>query len=83
MICGNIWKCSFYSICSCSGLFILYSSFFVGAEVNVMDGNGRSPLYWAAYNDMLELAEHLLQKGEFNFLHFQFSVCCIMMVIAN
>ena len=60
----------FYSICSCSGLFILYSSFFVGAEVNVTDEYGRSPLYWAVINDNFKLAENLLQKGEFNILHF-------------
>ena len=83
MICNNIWKCSFYSICSCSGLFILYSSFFVGADVLVSDEDGRTPLYWAAYNGQYKLAEHLLQKGEFNFLHFRFSVCCTMMVTAN
>ena len=70
MNCDNIWKCSFYSIGSCSSLYILYSFFFVGAEVNVTDGNGWSPLHWAALEDMYELAELLLQKGEFNFLHF-------------
>ena len=58
-------------------------SFFVGAEVNVTDPGFGSPLYWAVLNDNTELAEHLLQKGEFNFLHFRFSVCCVMMVIAN
>ena len=63
---------------------VRHSSFFVGAaEVNVTDGNGRSPLSWAVFNDNIELAEHLLQKGEFNFLHFRFGVCCIVMVIAN
>ena len=51
-------------------LFILYSSFFVGAEVNVTDEYGRSPLYWAVINDNFKLAENLLQKGEFNILHF-------------
>ena len=65
-------------------VLVRHSSFFVGAEVNVTDWYGRSPLYWAAYNGKYKLAEHLLQKGEFNFLHFRFSVCCIiMMVIAN
>ena len=63
-------KCSIYSICSSSGLFILYSSFFVGAEVNVTNEDGRRPLYWAVYNGKYKVAELLLQKGEFNFLHF-------------
>ena len=83
VICDNIRKCSFYSISSCSGLFILYSSFFVGAEVNVTDEDGSSPLHWAAIYENFKLAELLLQKGEFKFLHFQFSICCIMMAIAN
>ena len=83
MISDHIWKCSLYSICSCSSLFILYSSFFVGAEVNVTDEDGWSALHWAALKDKYKLAELLLQKGEFNFLHFRFSVCCIMMVVAN
>ena len=64
-------------------VLVRHSSFFVGAEVNVTDGSGRNPLYWAVCNENIKLAEHLVQKGEFNFLHFRFSVCCIMMVIAN
>ena len=51
-------------------VLVRHSSIFVGAEVNVTDSNGRSPLYWAAYKGNWGLAEHLLQKGEFNFLHF-------------
>ena len=70
MISDNIWKCSLYSICSCSSLFILYSSFFLGAEVNVTDKDGWSALHWAAQNGENGLAECLLQRGEFNFLHF-------------
>ena len=66
-----------------SGLFILYYSFCVGAEVNVTDEDGWSALHWGALNGKYKLAERLLKKGEFNFLHFRFSVCCIMMVVAN
>ena len=55
-------------------LFCISLSLYIGAEVLVSDEDGRSPLYWAAYNGKYKLAEHLLQKGEFNFLHFRFSV---------
>ena len=51
-------------------MFILYFYFFVGAQVNVMDEYGQSPLYWAAREGKFKVAELLLQKGEFMFLHF-------------
>ena len=51
-------------------MFILYFHFFVGAQVNVTDEYGQSPLYWAAREDKFKVAELLLQKGEFMFLHF-------------
>ena len=58
----------FTCICSCLGLFILYSSFFVGASLNVTDEHfGWSPLHFAARHN-LEVAQLLLQKGEFIFL---------------
>ena len=61
-------------------MFILYFYFFVGAQVNVTDEYGQSPLYWAAREDKFKVAELLLQKGEFMFLHFWFSICCIVVV---
>ena len=47
----------------------VYSIFlyFVGASLNVIDCNGCSPLHWAARHNSLEVAQLLLQKGEFNF----------------
>ena len=48
-------------------LFIMYFSFFVGAPVNVTDEDGWSPLHWAARQGNFQVAEALLQKGEFIF----------------
>ena len=59
----------FTSICSGLGLFILYSSVFVGASLNVKDEYFRqSPLHFAAEYNNLEVVQLLLQKGELSFL---------------
>ena len=58
---------SFICTFSCLSLSILYSSFFVGAEVNITDEDGESPLHWAALKGNCKVADILLQKGEFIF----------------
>ena len=63
----------FYCICSRLGLFILYSSVFVGASLNVTDEYERSPLHWAARHNGLEVAQLMQQKGEFSFF-FEFMI---------
>ena len=49
----------------------VYSIFlyFVGASVNVADTDERSPLYFAAESNNLEVAQLLLQKGELSFFN--------------
>ena len=50
----------------------VYSIFFflLGAPVNVTDEFGQSPLHYAAIKGNCKVADILLQKGEFMFLHF-------------
>ena len=63
----EIFDIPFYCICSRLVLFIPYSSFFVGASLNVTVVYEYSPLHYAAADNNLEVAQLLLQKGELTF----------------
>ena len=75
----EIFDVPFYCICSCLGLYILYSSFFAGASLNVTNWLQRTPLHYAAICNNLEVAQLLLQKGEFRFLNEYMTVAYIKM----
>ena len=65
----ELFDVPFYCICSHLVLFIPYSSFFVGASLNVIGKSKYSPLHYAAADNNLEVAQLLLQKGELSFLN--------------
>lgn len=53
-----------HSTCRCSGnLEVARLLLDAGSDVNAMDNEGRTPLYWAIYTNRRELGELLLDRG--------------------
>ena len=79
----EIFDFPLYCICSTLGFFILYSSFFVGASLNVTDVYKFTPLHSAARYNNIEVVQLLLQKGEFSFFIEFMTVAYIKMYEAS